>query len=452
MRCCIKIAGLTLLAAVAGGFWWLVVAAPALPARPVVVLISGDTAGWILPCGCAVNQSGGLPRRGTHVAELAKRAAVLVVDAGGAPGGVSPYQRLKFEAILRGELAMGLAAHNLGGPEIALGVESLRHWMATLNVPFISANVYDAGHELVAPPVSVRDVEGRRIGLIGVVSSKFTGPGLTVADSHEAILNLLPRLQSRVDCVIVMAYAPEDELRRLASTLPEVDAVVGGPTGQSLPPERSGPTLVASATNKGKFLIELDIPARGARTPMSGRVVEMDGQYADHPKQMANIDRYLADLNRRSFTAQETGFVDPGPGRMPKEYRLAGSQTCAACHVKDCAVWKRSKHARAWETLVAKRFQGDGYCQQCHTTGFGLPGGFESAQRSVALRGVGCESCHGPSQMHSLDPKAHTPFSAGDQCIRCHDADNSPHFVYARYWSQIAHGAPAAARQGGERP
>src|SRR5262245_40266390 len=56
---------------------------------PVTVVISGDTAGWIVPCGCTSNQSGGLPRRGTLVAECRSRGPVIVADAGGAPGGTS---------------------------------------------------------------------------------------------------------------------------------------------------------------------------------------------------------------------------------------------------------------------------------------------------------------------------------------------------------------------------
>src|SRR5262245_62153055 len=84
-------------------------------------VISGDTAGWIVPCGCTSNQSGGMPRRGTLVRDLKRSSDVVVVDAGGVPAGTTQYHRVKFEAILAGEMAMGLAVHNLGGPELALG-------------------------------------------------------------------------------------------------------------------------------------------------------------------------------------------------------------------------------------------------------------------------------------------------------------------------------------------
>src|SRR5437588_6471313 len=67
--------------------------------QPVILMASGDTAGWIFPCGCTANQSGGLARRGTRQQQLRERGQVLVVDVGGAPGGNSAYHRVKFEAI-----------------------------------------------------------------------------------------------------------------------------------------------------------------------------------------------------------------------------------------------------------------------------------------------------------------------------------------------------------------
>src|SRR5438270_12409867 len=56
----------------------------------VMIVVSGDTSGWIVPCGCTSNQSGGLSRRGSFVKELRRRADVVVLDAGGAPGGTAP--------------------------------------------------------------------------------------------------------------------------------------------------------------------------------------------------------------------------------------------------------------------------------------------------------------------------------------------------------------------------
>ena len=49
---------------------------------PVRILVSGDTAGWIVPCGCTTHQSGGLPRRGNYMERARTTAEVLYLDAG----------------------------------------------------------------------------------------------------------------------------------------------------------------------------------------------------------------------------------------------------------------------------------------------------------------------------------------------------------------------------------
>jgi len=90
-------------------------------ARPAFLVASGDTAGWITPCGCAINQSGGLLRRGSYLNEMRKGADVLYVDVGGAASGASEYHKVKFEAILMGEKRLNISAHNLGKSELALG-------------------------------------------------------------------------------------------------------------------------------------------------------------------------------------------------------------------------------------------------------------------------------------------------------------------------------------------
>src|SRR5437763_7373423 len=96
-------------------------AAPAAESKPLYLVASGDTAGWLMPCGCTSNQSGGLLRRATYVNGLRASSDVILADVGGAAGGDSEYHKVKFEAILAGEQQMGIAAHNIGRSEAALG-------------------------------------------------------------------------------------------------------------------------------------------------------------------------------------------------------------------------------------------------------------------------------------------------------------------------------------------
>jgi hypothetical protein len=433
--------GAALLAVLAAaGAWWALTPPAGGSGRPLVLVVSGDTAGWIVPCGCASNQSGGLPRRATHVTQLRRRADVILADAGGAPGGTSAYHRAKFEAILRGELAMGLAAHNLGGPEAALGPDYLRRLAADTGAPLLSANLRDRKGEPIAAPLRVVERAGQRLALTGVLSRRYAVEGVQVDDPREALLGAIAAHKGRYDRLVVLAYLPEEELRQLAAALPEADAVVGGPTGQSIAPQAAGPTVLAAATNKGKFLVEFDVPAPGTRGRWAGRVTEMGPALADDPAQLENLRGYLAELGRRDFSAVEAGLAAPLPAGLPPDYRLAGNASCLTCHKADCARWEGSRHAEAWQTLSGRGYHVDPYCQQCHANGYGLPGGFESPVRSPRLLGVGCESCHGPSLAHTRNPAVRTGFAARDQCARCHDRENSPRFDYAGYWERILHG------------
>ena len=408
------------------------------------IVVSGDTAGWIVPCGCASNQSGGLPRRGTYVAELRKKGEAALVDAGGAPGGDSEYQKLKFEALLVGTKQMGLAAHNVGAAEARLGPTYLRETGERLSVPFVSANTRDADGQAIAPASRIARIGGVRVLIVGVLSAQLAPTGWQVEAPREAILRVLGKERQPNDFVLVLAYAPEAELRELATGLPEVDAVVGGPTGQTIPPQQSGPTLLTSATNEGKFLVELEV--RPKRAPRAvAQVIELSDKYADHAAQKQNLTTYLGELGRRDFAAEQTGFALALPAGMPAEFRVAGAESCKECHEAEWRTWHGINHSAAWQSLKDRGYHVDPYCQRCHTTGYGLPGGFVSVERSADRVNVGCENCHGPSAAHVREPKVHTPYVPADQCIRCHDRENSPHFEHEPYWAKIQHGPRATS-------
>ncbi|NQU26641.1 MAG: hypothetical protein HQ567_35600 [Candidatus Nealsonbacteria bacterium] len=420
--------------------------------RPVVVVVSGDTAGWIVPCGCASNQSGGLPRRGTFVRQLRKKAHVILADAGGAPGGTAPYDRVKFEAVLQGEKAMDVAAHNIGGLEAALGPKYLRDVARRLDVPLISANLCDIDGRLVAEPLQIVEAAGQRVALIGVLDEQYATEKTTILPPQQAILDVLESAAGQYDAVVVLAYLEEEALRQLAEVLPEVDVVAGGPTGQPVKPEPVGAVLLASATHQGKFLARFDAPTagdsrQGDSRQWTGRIIELDKHYADDADQTANLKRFYATLARRDFKPEDTSQFESLSGDLRAGFGVAGTERCRECHEKESHTWDDSPHAHAWASLQKKGAHVDPDCQRCHTTGYGLPGGFVSAKRSAAMVQVGCESCHGPSQAHADDDEIQTAYyaRAADRCTGCHDRENSPEFEFDPYWAKIRHGKSSDA-------
>ncbi|MCY2985638.1 MAG: multiheme c-type cytochrome [Planctomycetota bacterium] len=411
------------------------------------IVVSGDTAGWITPCGCTANQSGGLERRASLLKSIGPSDRIVYLDVGGSAAGKSAYQQVKLTSILLGDQLMGLELHNMGAPETQLAPETLFQIAKETKTQWLSANLQAANANSLLPEALTAYRIIKRAGIRILVTS-VVDPNLvknSLWKTREASLSVLQVLQKeKADIKIVLAYMDEPGLRALAESLPEVDFIVGGPTGQSLSPFRVGPVEILSATNKGKFItrIELQKQDKAWKAVKSG-ALEVTSTLPLEPAQSKNLEMYLSTLGKLDFSADETGLVASQLAKSANQsdYRIAGSDSCAQCHNQDDQSWHASKHSQAWQTLIDKRSHVDPTCQVCHTTGYGLGGGFVQIAKSMPRVNVGCESCHGPSQAHVLNPKTKTTYLSREQCVRCHDHENSPEFEYGKYWAKIAHGA-----------
>ncbi len=145
--------------------------------------------------------------------------------------------------------------------------------------------------------------------------------------------------------------------------------------------------------------------------------------------------------------AQREALGGSRPGNLlPTDIAYVGSDACKSCHPAEFATFEKSPHAHSLQSLETRSKAGDASCLQCHTTAFGLPGGFPKSAASDAkahpdLARVGCESCHGPGEAH-IAPDAKrigTIISLGDKCDSCvilqicggcHDDDNDPGFAF----------------------
>jgi hypothetical protein len=66
-------------------------------------------------------------------------------------------------------------------------------------------------------------------------------------------------------------------------------------------------------------------------------------------------------------------------------------------------------------------------------------GGFVSVDHTPQLLGIQCESCHGNGSEHAANPEIETTGNSRGVCKDCHNADQSPDFVFEKYWEEIRH-------------
>ncbi len=146
-----------------------------------------------------------------------------------------------------------------------------------------------------------------------------------------------------------------------------------------------------------------------------------------------------------------------------------GSNKCKKCHLAEYKSWEKTPHASAMETLKpgnkseektkhkldpAKDYSKDATCVECHSVGFGKPGGFEiaaddeGAKKMKHFMGVGCEVCHGAGgnyiAKHEEIMKSKSTYTDADMlaagmtkvdeavCKTCHGNDKGPTFDPAK--------------------
>ncbi len=142
--------------------------------------------------------------------------------------------------------------------------------------------------------------------------------------------------------------------------------------------------------------------------------------------------------------------------------KYVGVKSCKMCHFKQYKTWKKTRMAKTFEVLKPganaeskaklkfdpqKDYTKDPLCLSCHTTGFGLPGGYKipkdgdskAVKAAKANEGTTCEACHGPGSKYIaihktiMSKKSYTPqelFQAGQYkvsagvCTTCHNRRN----------------------------
>ena len=128
-------------------------------------------------------------------------------------------------------------------------------------------------------------------------------------------------------------------------------------------------------------------------------------------------------------------LLSPVKGETVKTY--IGSKACGECHEEEYDKFtKFAKKSHSFQSvkkmargLTSKEIR---RCFECHTTGFGKPGGFLSEEETPHLKDAGCEVCHGPGSLHAETEEAgdiRGSLSSQD-CETCHSSERITAFNY----------------------
>jgi Cytochrome c554 and c-prime len=464
------------------------------PKPDVALLFSGEQDGYLEPCGCAglENQKGGLKRRFTLIRELRDKGwNVLPMDLGGQAKRFGKQAEMKFDFALKALMEMGYQAVGFGPQDLTMDVLTLAINLPSDKNPFVSANVgivdFDSGF---TKRYKIIEAGGMKIGVTSVLGKKQlatlkNSDELKLVEPYQAIPEVRSKLiDAHCDHLVLLSFADPDETKDLARRFPEFDFVVTALSGgepPNVPQTIEGTkTQLIECGEKAEHVIVVGLYKDGA-TRWRYQRVPLDSRFKEAPE----MQKLLVDYQHELETLGLEGLGIKASTNMTGR-KFAGSKVCADCHTAAAAVFEKTPHAHATETLMnlkpPRHF--DPECLSCHVTGwepqkfFPYTSGYLNLKDTPQMVGNGCENCHGPAAEHvaaeqgdvkvtdkareelraalrlklvenegnmsgpSVEGKPGKKQSDGkvlQMCMECHDLDNSPAFDFQKYWPKVQH-------------
>jgi hypothetical protein len=466
-------------------------------AQHLVLFVTADLQGQLLPCGCSAGMRGGLGRAAALVARArADGLPTLYLDAGdalfersGLEADEAVEEERKAKAVAEALLRMGLQGRAVGPLDDVQGTD-FRRSLGLPEFPLGSARVLRVGGHALGVVVAknaaelqtgaararaegaefvlalyggsldnaVRDVRG--LAGVDLLVSAQDAPVVTLDDESRLVRAEVPvaRVQSRgravlrVDLVFggsgrLRLFTSPEDVEREAATLDERIRLLKKEL--ALPGQNAERRQLL--TERLRALVEKRA-ALAPAPPLAGangftvRLVPLETTLPSDPAVdavVASFDAEVSELNLAFARAHGRDCAAAAPG----EAAYVGNAACAGCHAKAFAVYDTTGHARAYRELERVHKQYRLECISCHVVGIQQPGGVCRVDRVTGRDAVGCENCHGPGSLHAAHPTGQPlarPAPTRAVCVGCHTAENSPQFDYSVYLPRVlgpGHGA-----------
>lgn len=215
---------------------------------------------------------GGVACLAARAEVLRKEKPSLLLAAGDMIQGNTWANLFQGEPAIEVMNAMRFDAMVVGNHEFDFGKAVLTERVREANFPVLGANVIGLD---VLKPYTIKEVEGVRVGIIGVVTEETpaaTHPrnveGLTFTPVAQTVERYIGELKDKADIVVVLSHLGYNADMALASAVKGIDVIVGGHSHtKAVKHITVGNTIIVQAWEHALVLGVLDL------TVESGRVV-----------------------------------------------------------------------------------------------------------------------------------------------------------------------------------
>ncbi len=369
---------------------------------------------------------------------------------------------------------MGCDALNIGAYDLSLGVDYLRGKEKIAKFPFLSANILDKHGKPVFIPSIIKQINGVKVGIFGICNGKLKLdkiPGsnkIKIANALDKAEEVSLRLrQEGADYIVLLTTLDIRQCRRLGQRDLPIDFIVGSSKRNRISlPILVGDTYIAHVERGGKSVARLDVSFLGpAGVEALSPAVRFKGKSVgeslfllnhfhplkldipDHPEIAPMVKKVETSLSRlRQVKATKSMTIASGKkATMVPGNSYIFADACNKCHPQQFKRWRKTAHAKAYNSLIKIDKHFDEECIACHVLGFSQPGGFTDINQVGEFANVQCESCHGPGRLHVKtkgETKLKRDLAKGQMCLQCHIEERSPEFDLESYFHNVC--GPAA--------
>ena len=202
----------------------------------------------------------------------------------------SEADKLRAQTVIKGYETIGCDVINVGGFDMAAGIDYLQQIIDSTDIPFISANIIDSKTKKnLFPPHHIIENKGLSVGVIGLTD--FIPPHIRRVKIEDFVTvgkAQIAELRNKVDIVVVLANVNRDKNKLMNKEFTDADYVFLSRNTMKTRPGTEQPVdgpFTYGSNVQGKYLAQIDINVTEIDSPL----IDVSNLHA----QIDNIDKRL---------------------------------------------------------------------------------------------------------------------------------------------------------------